>query len=142
MTRKNEKINDDKITCSSSKELHFPKVKELSKKLKITINDLVTCSISSALRTLFNENGDKHINEVNIGIPANIRFAFYPTVEDVKLENKFSCIPLILPLVNNMKDSYGIIAKATKHLKTNFPMVYTSYIVQRLGCLISPKLFS
>lgn len=122
--------------------MNFPKVKELSKKLKITINDLVTCSISSALRTLFDENGDKNIEKVNIGIPANIRFAFYPTVEDVKLENKFACLPLMLPLVNNMKDSYGIISKATKHLKTNFPMIYTSYVVQRLASRIAPILLS
>lgn len=63
MTRNNEK-QIDQTTCTASKELHFRKVKDLSKKLKITINDLVTCSISSSLRTLFDENGDKNVDKV------------------------------------------------------------------------------
>ena len=140
MTRNKAKICG-KITCSSSKELDFPKVKDLSKKLGITINDLVTCSISNALNTLFKENGDQDIDKVQIGVPANIRFAFYPTPEDVKLENKFACIPLMLPIVKNMKDSYQTIAKATKNLR-NIPQIYSTYILARLGSRIMPKIIA
>ena len=140
MTRNKAKLCG-KVTCSSSKELQFPKVKDLSKKLNVTINDLVTCSISNALNTLFKENGDKDIDAVQIGVPANIRFAFYPTPEKVKLENKFACIPLMLPIVKNMKDSYGTIAKATKTLR-NIPAVYSSYLLTRLGSRIMPKLLA
>jgi hypothetical protein len=51
------------------------------------------------------EKGDTP-KEVQICIPANIRFEFYPTREDVKMENKFAAIPLKLPLVTNMEKSY------------------------------------
>jgi hypothetical protein len=35
-------------------------------------------------------------------IPANIRFEFYKTRENIKLENKFSAIPMKLPLCNDI----------------------------------------
>jgi hypothetical protein len=44
-------------------------------------------------------------------LPANIRFRWYPTREAVKLENKFSALPLKLPMISKMKDAYGIISK-------------------------------
>jgi len=44
--------------------------------------------------------------KMNICLPANIRWKMYETKEDVKLENKFAGIPLTVPLVSNMKDSY------------------------------------
>lgn len=141
MTRKKDQISG-KVTSSTSKNLNFPEIKDLSKKLKITINDLVTCSISNALRTLFDENGDQAVDKVQIGIPANIRFAFYPTVEDVKLENKFACLPLMLPLVKNMKDYYPTIIKVTSPLKKSVPMVYASYILTRFGSRIMPKMLA
>jgi hypothetical protein len=76
----------------------------LSKKLKVTINDLVSSSISVALNQVFKENNDP-VKEVLIAIPANIRFKFYPTFDKVKLENKFSAMPLILPLAATMQDA-------------------------------------
>lgn len=39
-------------------------------------------------------------------IPANIRFAFYPTREEVKLENKFAVVPLKVPLTEDMQSAY------------------------------------
>ena len=49
----------------------------------------------------------------NVAIPANVRFRFYPTREDVKAENKFSAIPIVLPLCENMEKSYKPIKKIT-----------------------------
>ncbi len=46
-------------------------------------------------------------------IPANIRFKFYPTPEEVKLENKFAAIPMLVPLTENMDSAYGQIKKVT-----------------------------
>lgn len=37
-----------------------------------------------------------------MAIPANIRFKFYPTREELKLENKFAAIPLTVPLTKDM----------------------------------------
>jgi len=39
-------------------------------------------------------------------IPANIRYSIYKDKESIKLENKFSAIPLKVPLVANMKNGY------------------------------------
>lgn len=43
---------------------------------------------------------------VNIILPANIRFKFYEKYEDIKLENKFSAIPITMPLFSKMTDAY------------------------------------
>jgi hypothetical protein len=46
------------MNCNSSNELVFPEIKILCKKLGITINDLVSSSISASLKQVFVENGD------------------------------------------------------------------------------------
>ena len=46
-------------------------------------------------------------------IPANIRFKFYEKREDVVLENKFSCMPIRMPLAESMDQAYGVMSKAT-----------------------------
>ena len=74
------------------------------------------CAISTALKTLFLENGDSN-ESIKIAVPAGTRFYFYPTRQDVKAENKFTAIPLLVPLCNSMKDSYKVISKVTKILK-------------------------
>ena len=80
-------------------------MKILSKKLGVTINDIVTCAITTALRKLFDKNGDTN-KDIQLVIPANIRFEFYPSRDKVKLENKFSAIPLRVPLTDSMKSAY------------------------------------
>ena len=85
-------------------------IKKLSKRLGTTINDIVTCSISTAMRDYFKSKGDDS-KDIQIVIPANIRFEFYPTAEKVRLENKFSAIPLKIPLCESMNDAYGKIKK-------------------------------
>ena len=57
LTKNKDKISGV-VNCVSSEELYFEKVKTLSKQLGITINDLVTSSISTALNQLFEEKGD------------------------------------------------------------------------------------
>lgn len=60
-------------------------------------------------------------------IPANIRFKFYPTPDQVKLENKFAVIPFYLPLVSDMETAYPQIKKATYALKNSISFVYGVY---------------
>ena len=102
-----------KISISSAEGINMDEMKEFSKKIGISINDLVLCAMTTALNTIFKENNDP-VTEFQIAIPANIRFSFYPTKEDVKLENKFAAIPLTVPVTDRMETSYGKIKNATK----------------------------
>jgi len=68
----------------------FTEIKQCSKALNCTINDLFTSALSQALARFFKENGDSVTKEINIILPANIRWHMYPTREAVKLENKFA----------------------------------------------------
>lgn len=43
------------VNCKSSRELHFTKIKAVSKYLGITINDFVISALSVAVRRLFKE---------------------------------------------------------------------------------------
>lgn len=58
-----------------------------------------------------------------------MRFGFYPTPDDVKIENKFAVLPIKMPLVSNMVESYKQIKSATKIFKTSIGYIYTSYFV-------------
>ena len=58
-----------------------------------------------------------------------MRFGFYPTRDDVKIENKFAVLPLKMPLVSNMSDSYKKISLVTKKLKSSIGYIYTSYFI-------------
>lgn len=46
------------INCKATKELHFKDIRQMSKTLGVTINDVVTCAISSAMKQFFIENND------------------------------------------------------------------------------------
>ena len=63
---------------SSVKLIKVDDLKLMCRKLNISINDIVMGSLSTSLKTLFEELGDTS-KEFNIVIPANIRFKFYPT---------------------------------------------------------------
>ena len=130
------------MNCSSCKDFTLPEIKQLSKKIGITLNDLVTSSISVSLHRLLKENGDSSSN-VQVVIPANVRFEFYPTREDVKLENKFAGIPIKLPLFNSMKEGYKSISKLMKkYTKDNYLGIYASYAMTFYGQMILPRAFS
>lgn len=73
----------------------------MSKKVGFTINDVVTTSISTSMKSLFRKEGDNS-DHINLVIPANVRFKFYATRDDIILENKFSAVPLKIPLLDDM----------------------------------------
>ena len=116
MATKTKNITGE-MNCASSSVLKLQEIKDVSKKLGITINDLVSSSISVALKKVFVENNDNS-DEVLICIPANIRFKFYPSVSEVKLENKFSAIPIVLPLTENMEKAIPVVKKRFMKLKS------------------------
>jgi hypothetical protein len=83
--------------------------------------------------------GEGEDNSIQVLLPANIRFGFYPTREDVKVENKFAALPLKLPLITNMKDSYKQISRVTSKLKSSIGYVYTAYWITKFANIIGPR---
>jgi NRPS condensation-like uncharacterized protein len=68
------------LNISTAKKIDFRLLKKLSQKLKVTINDIVTSSLSMAMNTIFKQFEDPN-RSIQIAIPANIRFKFYPTAQ-------------------------------------------------------------
>ena len=79
-----------KKTVAVSECFGLDKVKKASKALDLTINELMMASLSVALKRWFEEQGEKSINKIHIGIPVNIRWQMYPSYDEVELENKFA----------------------------------------------------
>lgn len=88
--------------CALSEQMTFADIKLASKLLKITINDLITSSLSVAVSRYFREKdpGTNH-TRLNLVLPANIRWSRYETFDEVKCENKFAPYPLTIPLSEN-----------------------------------------
>ena len=139
---KNKENLTGKVNCTSCSDLLLKDIKNLSKKVGVTINDLVTAAISMSLQRLLKEHGETP-NQVQICIPANVRFEFYPTREEVKLENKFAAIPLKLPLFDNMEKAYSSIAYLMKrNVRENYLAVYASYASAFYSNMILPRTIS
>ena len=89
------------MNVDSSSHIDVNRLKIATKKLNVTINDVVMCALTTSLNKIFKRNGDTTKN-ISLLIPANIRFKFYPTKEEVVLENKFAAIPIVVPLTETM----------------------------------------
>lgn len=113
-------------------------IKKLSKNLKITINDVILSSMTTALHKMFESRGET-VKNVKLTIPANIRFKFYDTRKEVKLENKFAAIPLTVPVTSTMELAYKKIPKISKVLRSNFSLVYSYYALAFWGQMILPR---
>ena len=90
------------------------------------------------MNTIFEEKNDKN-KEMQILLPANIRFSFYPTAEKVKLENKFAALPLKVPLTQSMETAYPQIQRVTKALKSSMGFIYGVYTISFWSALLCPK---
>ena len=95
------KLSGNKIAATST-DILFKDIKLASKAKGITINDLVTSCAATGLKQYFNLKGDKS-KSINLVIPANIRFEHYGSWENVKFENKFAPVPLVIPLNENLE---------------------------------------
>lgn len=84
--------------CVNSEKISFDDVKNSSRALNCSINDVITFSLSNALAKYFSKLGDDKTKEVSIMMPSNIRWSMYKTYDSVKLENKFAPIPIKIPL--------------------------------------------
>lgn len=100
------------MNISSSPQISVNRIKNLSKKLNISINDIILSSLTTSLKSLFMQQNDDSTH-IQMLLPANIRFGFYKNKEDVKLENRFSAMTLNVPLTDTMQSAYGKIVKIT-----------------------------
>lgn len=144
ITKKKKKMTGE-INVATSPVFQLAEVKDLSKKLGVTINDVVCCALSTSLKQYFKLKGDKLGNaevhkHIQLMMPASLRWGFDKTREKIKVENRIAAIPLKLPLMNDMAGSYAAISKLTKALKSKFPYMYASYATAFWGCLLSPRM--
>jgi len=114
-------------------------MKGLSKKIGVTINDIMASALSAAMYRLFKENGDPN-KEIKLLVPANIRFEFYHAPEEIKLENKFAVLPVTLPLTENMSSAYPKVQKVTKFLKESMALVYAMYALTFYANIFCPRI--
>lgn len=66
-----------------SNEFDFAQIKRTSKALKVTINELMISALSIATAKLFQEKGDGSQKRMRIAVPANIRWKYYETYDEV-----------------------------------------------------------
>ena len=71
-------------------------------------------------------------------IPANIRFKHYETFEEVKFENKFTVVPLTIPLHGEIEVALNEIPKITKKLRSGFGKVYAMYACTMFSAAFLP----
>jgi hypothetical protein len=127
-----------KINISSAPPINLVALKVVTKKLKITVNDILLCALTTSLSKIFKENNEK-VDNVTLMIPANIRFKFYAERKDVRLENKFAAIPLSVPITDTMEKAYGEIKRASAALKGSFGLIYAYYAISFWSAQILPR---
>jgi hypothetical protein len=103
----------------------------------ISINDLVMSVLSTSMHEYLGMKDDNQ--KLNILLPANIRYKFYETKADVKCENRFSALPIRVPILAKMKDSHVQIKKLTQQIKKNFGYIYSGYALTMWGTLLGPR---
>jgi NRPS condensation-like uncharacterized protein len=118
--------------------ISFADIKASSRAFGVTINDVMMCALSSALAKYFAEHDDKN-KQINIIIPANIRWKMYKTFESVKLENKFAPVALQLPLINDPKEALPQIKRITSNFRKSFAITYCMYVVSTVTAMFLPQ---
>ena len=123
---------------STSNNFSFNDIKNAAKISKVTINDLVTASLGSAVKQYFELKGDSKSDKLNIVIPANIRFRHYETLDQLKMENKFAPISMTIPLKKTMEESMKVVPKVTASLRNAFGEVYATYAASFYSTMFLP----
>ena len=128
--------------ASSSQDFFIRDVKAAAKHKKVTINDMIAACLSTSVKTYFERKGDNKTKEINIVIPANIRFKPYARYQDVKLENKFAVVPLRIPLTNDINEALNLIPTITSKIKSAIGEVYAAYFFTKLSLVFLPYCFT
>jgi len=110
------------------KKTELAPVKEACKKLGVTVNDMMTCALSIALKRYFISVGDEQTSSCKIAMPVNIRWKPYNTFESVKLENKFAPIAVEIPLLSDPERALPAVYSVTSNMKSKFAEIYATYV--------------
>lgn len=78
------------------------------------------------------------MRKINICIPANIRFAHYPTWEKVKFENKFAPVSLTIPINKDLNQALKEVPRVTSTLRSQLFDVYAAYAMTFYTVMITP----
>ena len=68
-----------------------------------------------------------------------MRFSFYPSREQIKFENKFAALPLVVPLTSSMETAYDKIKAVTKKIKSSIGMIYGAYSITYWSGKLLPR---
>jgi hypothetical protein len=95
------KLSGNKLAATSS-DFNIQDIKMASKKLNVTINDLMTSALCAGVKQYFEKKGDMYTTKINIAIPTSMRFKHYETLKELKLENCWTPYPLTVPLYSDL----------------------------------------
>jgi hypothetical protein len=106
------------LNCATSSRMHIADIKSLAKSKGVTVNDIVLSATSVAFNQTFKAQpvGNSTPSEVQVLIPANIRFRMYQNKNDARMENKFAGLPLRVPLLQSMSECHKV-KEVTKKIK-------------------------
>lgn len=134
---KGKKHMTGNIVAASSNIFNVPEMKAVCKANDISINDFVMSALSTTLHQYLDFKDDNQL--INILMPANMRYKFYQTREEIKAENKFSSMPLKMPIAAKMKDAYIKVQKVTKKIKQSVGYLYSAYALTFWCTLLGPR---
>jgi hypothetical protein len=93
------------------------------------------------MKQFFTENNDPQTS-IQIALPTNIRFKFYETRSELKMENQFTFIQADMPLCEDMKQGLTDVVKLTKELKSKFIITYAQFLTTYLSQFLVPRCIS
>lgn len=111
----------------------------MAKSKGATINDAILGGFLTALHHVFKDLGEGIPKTIHVGMPANIRFKFYPSREKVKYENKFTGLCVEAPLTPEM--DLKTVKTITNRIKGSIGMIYAGYASTRQFVKLAPRRF-
>lgn len=139
-----------KINVTTSPGVQLDKLKATGKSKGVTINDVVLAAFTTTLNDLMKENELKKPEDqrkdipesLNIVMPANIRFSLYKSRDQIRFENKFTAVPLQIPMTHSMSSAYKKVKATTAEMKGSIGLIYCIYWMSRWIGKLQPRYFA
>lgn len=109
-----------------------------SRSLGVTINELMIAALSMGMARLFKDRGDAKTKRMRIAMPANIRWNYYRTYDEVKLENKFAPMALKIDLEDDAHSALERTKRVSRDMKKSFGKVYATYFLSLCTAYFTP----
>ena len=87
---------------------------------------------------MFEDRGDTKTDRMQIAVPVNIRWAPYKTYDEVQLENKFSPMPVKIPLDTDLEQALKKMKPVAGKMRRDFKVTYAAYILASLMGVLIP----